>query len=139
MEKTFEIINGKIQQINEQHAIAVNPLNIVTALSNTAQKIGTDAVATVNNTEDQDLKLQLLAKCVQDLVALNRNAIEQVKTIGLQRAFQVQVLNELNASLAELNQEAQDNDEEDIANEEEEDLDTAAAKEVEPEEEPELL
>ena len=107
MEKTFEVINTKIQQINEQHAAATNPLTVVSALANTSQRIASAAVEIANATDDQSQKLQVLAKCVQDLVALNTNAIEQVKTVGLQRAFQVQVLNDLLGSLSELNQAAQ--------------------------------
>ena len=107
MEKTFEVINTKIQQINEQHAAATNPLTVVSALANTSQRIASAAVEIANATDDKSQKLQVLAKCVQDLVALNTNAIEQVKTVGLQRAFQVQVLNDLLGSLSELNQAAQ--------------------------------
>ena len=139
MEKTFEIINDKIQQINERHAQTTNPLNIVTALANSASKIGTDAVAQVNALEDQTQKLQILAQCVQDLVALNRNAIEQVKTVGLQRAFQVQVLNELNASLAQINSEQHSAEEEEIGDAQEEDLLPENDEEVEPEQEPQSL
>ena len=134
MEKTFEVINTKIQQINEQHAAATNPLTVVSALANTAQRIAAAAVEVVNTTDDQSQKLSALAKCVQDLVALNANAIEQIKTVGLQRAFQVQVLNDLLGSLSELNQTAQQPEESD------EEQDEEVVEEIEQDEEvPESL